>query len=157
MYPPPHATQHLFIIQTVARFSSEQISWYDHFLIHTVLIFKNDSWILEAASSYNWGVCYRTCLFNNIKPFFCICFFPMQYCFIDISSWSSFKLEKHQTLWIHTVEEQKIVNGMCEMKLKEKVQRKGQLVGRSHSINALQNLQECLIQGIFIMEIRWSW
>jgi len=48
-------------------------------------------------------------------------------------------------------------NSMCEMKLKEKVQRKGQLVGRSHRIIAQQHLQEWLIQWIFIMGIRWSW
>lgn len=70
MYPFPHATQHLFFIQPIERFSSEQTSWYVHFLIHTVLILKKDSWILEAVSSCKWGVCYGTgCLSNNIKPF----------------------------------------------------------------------------------------
>lgn len=46
---------------------------------------------------------------------------------------------------------------MCEIKLKEKIQGKGQLVGRIHRINAQQNLQECLIHWIFITEIRWDW
>lgn len=44
----------------------------------------------------------------------------------------------------HPVEQQRLVNGTCEIKLKEKVQRKGQLFGRSHRINAQQNLQERL-------------
>lgn len=35
MYPRPHTTQNLFIIQPVTRFSSEQISWCDHLLMET--------------------------------------------------------------------------------------------------------------------------
>lgn len=37
-----HPVQMLFTVQPVARFSGEQISWYDYFLIHTVLVFKNE-------------------------------------------------------------------------------------------------------------------
>lgn len=33
--------------------------------------------------------------------------------FIDISSWSSYKLDKHQTLWTNLVEQEKEMLVMC--------------------------------------------